>query len=176
MTFCCNLKREALTTRCDSNCVLADTTSWRGDRQLSEAIRGRDRQWQLLFLHHTFQWKKGAGRLIHSVWVMGHPTAIVTAVKDFSSTSVYFIKYFSSLNQQTASVLSFSAAMCQVCHRVKCFGSWHHSWCYWSWVHEVSSGDSKSAKYKQWHLCACFPVVLLFSLLDLFLLSSPCLY
>lgn len=24
MTFCCNLKREALTTRCDSNCMLAD--------------------------------------------------------------------------------------------------------------------------------------------------------
>lgn len=50
-------------THCDSNCVLADTASWQEDRQTarSEAIRGRARQWQLLFLHHTFQWKKGAG-------------------------------------------------------------------------------------------------------------------
>ena len=26
-----------------------------------KTVRGREKQWQLLFLHHTFQWKNGAG-------------------------------------------------------------------------------------------------------------------
>lgn len=149
-----------MTTRCDSNCVLADITSWRGDRQTAEWGHQRKRQTMAAFIsppHIPVEERSWPavwtwGRLVHSVWVMGLPTAIVTAVKDFSSMSVCFIKYFSSLNQQTASVLSFSAAMSQVCHRVCWF------WLLPSFVVllKLSSwGDSKSAKYKQWHLCSC---------------------
>lgn len=114
MTFSCNLKVGALTTRCDSNWVLADTTSWREDRQTAEWGHQRKRQTMAAFIsppHIPVEERSWPavwtwGRLVHSVWVMGLPTAIVTTVKDFSSMSVYFIKYFSSLNQQTASVHS----------------------------------------------------------------------
>lgn len=121
---------------CDSNCVLADTISWQEDRQTarSEAVRGRARQWQLLFLHHTFQWKKGAGLPAccmnlrqTSSSCLGYGTSqshchcapqwCNATLKDFSSVSVYFIKYVSfsrptnTLRPNFPSILSLSTAM-----------------------------------------------------------------
>lgn len=82
------------------------------DRQPAEAIRGRERQWQLLFLYRTFQWKKGAGRPAcclnlrqTSSSCLGHgtsqshchfvPQCCNVTVMYFSNESVYLVLHFS---------------------------------------------------------------------------------
>lgn len=74
------------------------------------------RQWQFVFSHHAFQWKKRERlpacclnlRQTVSVWVMGLPTAIVTAhlggvMAWFSIFPVCLSSFFSPLCQATKS-------------------------------------------------------------------------
>lgn len=95
------------------------------DRPPSEAIRGRERQWQLLFLHHTFQWKKGAGvaacclkQRQASSPCLGHgisqshchfvPRRCNATMKDFSSVWEYYLHFFNSKVPHLSSIISLS--------------------------------------------------------------------
>ncbi len=100
----------------------------RTDRQPTESIRGRGRQWRLLFLHRTFQWKKGVGLPAcclnlrqTSSSCLGHgtsqshchfvPQCCNVTMMDFSSVSVYFLYIFPSINTTRPNFLSITSSL-----------------------------------------------------------------